>query len=223
MQIILPSPIVFFSISLAFFHLSEFCLQLLFNTAEVSRRSWLISWPYTSSMAMAVMEFIIEQRCLEFFSEDENRSEFTSFALHQVLSTSQKQIQFSAARIKNSKFIAIAPFSTGIISSSARLPDLYSIFLLFLALIRSTGILCIIIGECVRKVAIFTAGRHFTHDIKISKRSGHTLIQRGIYRYVRHPGYAGFFIWSIGTQLLLLNPICTIMFGNITWRFFKER
>merc|ERR1712178_14532 len=51
-------------------------------------------------MAMAVMEFIIEQRCLEFFFEDENRSEFSSFALHQVLSTSQKQRQFSAARIK---------------------------------------------------------------------------------------------------------------------------
>ena len=40
---------------------------------------------------------------------------------------------------------------------------------------------------------------------------------------MRHPGYAGFFAWAIGTQLMLLNPVCTAMFAVVTWMFFDQR
>eukprot|EP00981_Chlorochromonas_danica_P004633 scaffold919_cov153-Ochromonas_danica.AAC.16 len=42
-------------------------------------------------------------------------------------------------------------------------------------------------------------------------------------RFVRHPSYAGWFFWCIGTQVLLCNPLCTIGFVVVSWRFFKER
>lgn len=40
---------------------------------------------------------------------------------------------------------------------------------------------------------------------------------------VRHPGYAGWLVWAVGTQLLLANPLCTLGFAAVAWRFFKER
>ena len=29
---------------------------------------------------------------------------------------------------------------------------------------------------------------------------------------MRHPGYLGFLLWSVGTQVLLMNPLCTVGF-----------
>ncbi len=31
-------------------------------------------------------------------------------------------------------------------------------------------------------------------------------------RYIRHPGYLGFLLWCVGTQLLLVNPVSCITF-----------
>lgn len=40
---------------------------------------------------------------------------------------------------------------------------------------------------------------------------------------MRHPAYVGFFYWAVATQLLLLNPVSTIGFIIVLWRFFKSR
>ncbi len=42
-------------------------------------------------------------------------------------------------------------------------------------------------------------------------------------RYFRHPSYLGFFYWSIGTQVMLCNPICIIAYAAASFMFFKER
>lgn len=31
------------------------------------------------------------------------------------------------------------------------------------------------------------------------------------------------FCWSIGTQVVLGNPLCTLAFTAVVWHFFKER
>ena len=31
-------------------------------------------------------------------------------------------------------------------------------------------------------------------------------------RYIRHPGYLGFMVWSVGCQILLVNPFCLVAF-----------
>jgi protein-S-isoprenylcysteine O-methyltransferase len=41
--------------------------------------------------------------------------------------------------------------------------------------------------------------------------------------YFRHPSYAGFFYWSLGTQLALQNPVSFVVFFLILWRFFSSR
>ena len=89
--------------------------------------------------------------------------------------------------------------------------------------ISNLGLAMVVIGEIIRKVAMITAGRAFTHLIKIHHEEHHTLVTHGIYQFMRHPGYCGFFIWSVGTQIMLLNPICTPAFAVVVWKFFAGR
>jgi protein-S-isoprenylcysteine O-methyltransferase len=51
----------------------------------------------------------------------------------------------------------------------------------------------------------------------------HRLITRGVYNFSRHPSYVGWFYWSVGTQLVLCNPICTVGYAVVSWRFFRDR
>ncbi|CAL0332606.1 unnamed protein product [Lupinus luteus] len=89
--------------------------------------------------------------------------------------------------------------------------------------ISDLGLALIVIGEIIRKMAIITAGQSFTHLIRVYHDEHHQLITHGIYRFIRHPGYCGFLIWSVGTQIMLCNPISTIAFAAVVWNFFAKR
>ncbi|XP_052207571.1 protein-S-isoprenylcysteine O-methyltransferase A-like [Diospyros lotus] len=89
--------------------------------------------------------------------------------------------------------------------------------------ISNLGLVMVVIGEIIRKMAIVTAGQAFTHLIKIYHEERHKLVTHGIYRFVRHPAYCGFFIWSVGTQIMLCNPISTAAFAIVVWSFFARR
>lgn len=78
-------------------------------------------------------------------------------------------------------------------------------------------------GELIRKTAMFTAGRNFTHTIASEKDPDHQLVTSGIYGLVRHPSYAGWFYWAVGTQIFLKNPLCTTLFAVISHNFFRDR
>ena len=81
----------------------------------------------------------------------------------------------------------------------------------------------VVIGQIVRTLAQFTAGINFTHQIAYYKKEHHELIKHGVYRWLRHPSYFGFFYWSIGTQLLLANPMSTLFYTLASWMFFADR
>ncbi|CAL5347865.1 unnamed protein product [Camellia sinensis] len=89
--------------------------------------------------------------------------------------------------------------------------------------ISNLGLVMVVIGEIIRKVAIVTAGQAFTHRIKIYHEEHHKLVTSGVYRFARHPGYCGFFIWSVGTQIMVCNPLSTIAFTIVVWSFFAKR
>ncbi|XP_047982043.1 protein-S-isoprenylcysteine O-methyltransferase B-like [Salvia hispanica] len=89
--------------------------------------------------------------------------------------------------------------------------------------ISNTGLALVVVGELMRKLAIITAGRSFTHFIRRSREQDHVLITHGVYKYIRHPSYCGFLIWSVGTQVMLCNPVCTLGFAAVVWRFFQLR
>jgi len=46
-------------------------------------------------------------------------------------------------------------------------------------------------------------GRNWSVTLKV--REGHELVTRGVYRHLRHPMYAAFWLWAIAQALLLQN------------------
>lgn len=85
------------------------------------------------------------------------------------------------------------------------------------------GLLMTIVGQYFRIAALFTGKSNFTHKIQLKKRKNHVLVKYGIYKICRHPSYFGFFIWSVGIEIMCVNPICTIGFAYILFLFFKDR
>lgn len=100
--------------------------------------------------------------------------------------------------------------------------------------IQSTALLVIVCGQTLRSLAMVHAGSNFSHAVARQKKADHVLVKSGVYSYVdaphaadrsvaRHPSYAGFFYWAVGTQLLLMNPFTTVLFGLFLIRFFARR
>eukprot|EP01139_Manchomonas_bermudensis_P000677 Amastigsp_a741_325.p2 type:complete len:233 gc:universal Amastigsp_a741_325:34-732(+) len=85
------------------------------------------------------------------------------------------------------------------------------------------GLVVVVAAQALRSAAMFAAARNFTHIVQETKRDEHELVTTGLYAYVRHPSYVGFFYWSVGSQLLLLNPICVVGFAYASWKFFEDR
>lgn len=90
-------------------------------------------------------------------------------------------------------------------------------------LIRNLGLIVCVIGEIIRKSAMFTAGSNFNHIIQTRREENHRLIKHGVYNLCRHPSYVGWYYWAIGTQLILANPVCFIGYAFVSWSFFKAR
>ena len=54
--------------------------------------------------------------------------------------------------------------------------------------VRTLGLGMVVAGELLRKLAIITGGKAFTHDIQSRRRPGHTLVTRGVYALWRRVG-----------------------------------
>jgi protein-S-isoprenylcysteine O-methyltransferase len=68
-------------------------------------------------------------------------------------------------------------------------------------LVLCLGLALLIMGQVFRSGAMITAKSNFTHLISVRKVASHKLVQDGVYRYLRHPSYFGWFWWSIATQV----------------------
>lgn len=91
--------------------------------------------------------------------------------------------------------------------------QLYCMIYVFLAIkschvLVSIGLAVCVTGEIIRKLAMFTANTNFNHHVQSERAEDHELVTNGIYSWCRHPSYAGWFFWSIGTQV------------NTSWRKF---
>lgn len=85
------------------------------------------------------------------------------------------------------------------------------------------GLILVVLAQMLRSLAMCTAGESFNHRIQTSKKDNHVLVTDGIYSYLRHPSYAGFYYWAIGTQLLLNNALHTFLFAIASTLFFRKR
>ena len=92
--------------------------------------------------------------------------------------------------------------------------------------VASIGFIIVLIGQSIRTISMWTCGSNFSHKImynKFTENPEHTLVTNGIYSILRHPSYFGWFYWSIGTQILLCNPLCIVAYTYASWNFFKNR
>ncbi|KAJ1960006.1 farnesyl cysteine-carboxyl methyltransferase [Dipsacomyces acuminosporus] len=85
------------------------------------------------------------------------------------------------------------------------------------------GLLIALAGQFTRTLAMVTAKSSFNHYIASHRASDHQLITHGIYRYERHPSYVGFFLWAVGLQLMLKNPLSLLAFTLVLGFFFVTR
>ncbi len=65
------------------------------------------------------------------------------------------------------------------------------------------GLVLMWAGIVIRQWAITLLGRFFTVDVRV--QSGQTVVDRGPYRWVRHPSYSGMIITFVGMGLALGN------------------
>lgn len=65
------------------------------------------------------------------------------------------------------------------------------------------GIISILLGVALRWFAIWKLGSYFTRDVAVS--SNQEIVQRGPYRFIRHPAYSGTFLTMLGLGLAMTN------------------
>ena len=83
------------------------------------------------------------------------------------------------------------------------------------------GISLIAVGIVIKTMAIATLKNYFTTNVALLP--GHKLIKTGLYRYVRHPAYAGSIISFLGLGLGFSNWITLlIIFFPVTLSFLHR-
>ncbi|KAJ6095405.1 hypothetical protein N7486_006151 [Penicillium sp. IBT 16267x] len=85
------------------------------------------------------------------------------------------------------------------------------------------GLLLTGVGQVIRSFAMAQAASNFNHQVQSEHRQGHMLVTHGLYRFLRHPSYFGFFWWGLGTQLVLGNVVCFFAYSLVLWKFFSTR
>lgn len=86
-----------------------------------------------------------------------------------------------------------------------------------------TGLCMLLVGQSTRTMAMVQAGTNFNHTVQTRKVEGHQLVTTGVYHYLRHPSYFGFFWWGLGTQVVCGNIICLLGYAVVLWKFFRMR
>jgi protein-S-isoprenylcysteine O-methyltransferase Ste14 len=86
------------------------------------------------------------------------------------------------------------------------------------------GLVLMIVGEGMRIVALRTLGRFFT--MRVAVLDGHKVVRDGLYRFVRHPAYTGWFLLSLGVGVFfgsIVGVLGTTLFVVVLgWRVKVE-
>ncbi len=101
---------------------------------------------------------------------------------------------------KKTKYIVIGLIFTGVTLSLLQPNVIRNTIEGDLNSIQIAGIFVVLAGVIVRLLSVFTLGRFFTPDISVVKN--HRLVTTGLYRWSRHPGYAGEIISFAGLAMI---------------------
>jgi len=90
---------------------------------------------------------------------------------------------------------------------------------------RIFGVMLILAGLWIRHSAMQTLAAYFTYQVEIQEK--HRLVETGLYRYIRHPGYLGQLLVFLGIGLAMANWITVLglflpVFVAFSWRMRVE-
>jgi len=80
-----------------------------------------------------------------------------------------------------------------------------------------------IVGLYMRHLAMKQCSDSFNHYIATVRKPHHKLVTSGVYAILRHPSYLGFWLYVIGTQLLLNTYTNLVLDILILHYFFTKR
>jgi protein-S-isoprenylcysteine O-methyltransferase Ste14 len=107
--------------------------------------------------------------------------------------------------------LAAAVFLSGTTVSVGR----YAVFVV--------GLLSLAAGGLLRRHCFLMLGPLFSGTVHVEK--GQLIVERGLYRYVRHPSYTGGFLIAAGIGLALTNwtSVGLMALGSVVGYFFRVR
>ena len=71
------------------------------------------------------------------------------------------------------------------------------------------GVLMMLMGLVLRYEAAHTLGEFYTRTLQVFE--GHQIVEQGLYRVIRHPGYLGLSVMEIGAGLAVNNWIVLVV------------
>lgn len=137
--------------------------------------------------------------------------------------------------IRHSGILAVAP-SCGQDAGTLWLINIASDITLFLAFVVSffpwlaiphpwialdVGIVLLIAGSLLRRYCFRTLGKYFTAAVTVN--AGQPVIDKGPYRWIRHPGYTAGFIMYLGIGLAFGSYLSLIIFFVMIWVVYSRR
>lgn len=78
--------------------------------------------------------------------------------------------------------------------------------------LQIVGLLLVILGVFTSISARKTLSHNWTHAAEYQIKKDHELVTKGVYRYIRHPIYAGLLVAYTGAELILQSYLFIIVF-----------
>jgi protein-S-isoprenylcysteine O-methyltransferase Ste14 len=85
----------------------------------------------------------------------------------------------------------------------------------------ASGLLIIIVGLVIRIISIRTLKQYFTYSV--TKLENHEIVENGLYKFIRHPGYLGQLVIFIGISISLSNWLSVILMFLSTFIGYRNR
>jgi protein-S-isoprenylcysteine O-methyltransferase Ste14 len=101
---------------------------------------------------------------------------------------------------KKSKFVVIVLIFLGVLLAIAPESFRSSWRSREFGIFQSIGTVVVILGVVVRLIAILTLGQYFVADIAVNAEK--RIVQKGLYRKIRHPSYTGEIIAFVGLAIV---------------------
>ncbi|KAG5192263.1 Isoprenylcysteine carboxyl methyltransferase family-domain-containing protein [Tribonema minus] len=248
LQSSLPLQVGLYGAALTLFHFMEFFSTALYKPDTLSYDSFVLnhSEAYTMALLASWLEYAVEAALAPSL-----KASLGMVALGQALRMSNSAVRctglglvalgqalrvvatctymyFNYVGMASSSAVICAGLGLVALGQALRVVAMWTCGRNFNHLIFNSTVICVglglvALGQALRVVAMWTCGRNFNHLIMAERDAGHELVTRGVYAVLRHPSYCGWFWWSVGTQVLLGNPLCLAGYTWAGWAFFSER